>query len=262
MNSAVVMCMRTQQTWLAGSGAGFKLQEYPGGYKYCPQYASVAPTIESDLRACKGKCGDCWGLTYYEGLETAFAKKCYVFASEAECGTMLNYKDTGDTWVEENGFEVDIPPVDFSVEVLALPSIQNSSLVVMSAGKRYMWPLEQNRFNEGSKIMIEITAQDEDGFVVSDRSRFRFIIASRHSRSTGSLNDTHVEIQYDQNLQKWQGSLTESAVLGSYTAWLHEIKGVDGTVFQCTAEDVINCGLPVQGSSNGGSSCRPLLVEV
>ena len=262
MNSALVMCMHTQRTRLAGSGAGFKLQEDPGGYKYCPQYARVAPTIESDLRACKDKCGDCWGLTYYEGLETAFAKKCYVFASQAECGTMLNYKETGDAWVEEIGFEVDIHPVDLSIEVLALPSIQNSSLVVMLAEKRYAWPLEQAQFNEGSKIMIEITARDEDGFSVSDRSRFRFIIASRHSRSTGSLNNTHVEIQYDKNLQKWQGSLTESGLFGSYTVWIHEVRGVDGTVNRCTAEGVIDCGLPVQGSSNGGSSCRPLLIEV
>ena len=60
------------------------------------------------MSACKRKCSGCWALTYYAGLQTAFAKQCYIFLSEAECGTLMNYRDMQDAWVEEKDFAVTI----------------------------------------------------------------------------------------------------------------------------------------------------------
>ena len=72
----------------------FQLQEYPGGYKYCSQYALVTPIIASSVDACKDACRakTCWALTYYAGLKTEFAQKCYLFMAAAECGRLKDYK--------------------------------------------------------------------------------------------------------------------------------------------------------------------------
>ena len=43
------------QTFLQGGAAGFKLQEYKRGYKYCSNYAQVAYTTEGSADSCK-KC--------------------------------------------------------------------------------------------------------------------------------------------------------------------------------------------------------------
>lgn len=95
-------------TCLAGS-AGLTLQEYPTGHKYCSKYAQVAPISESSVDLCKSECRDCWGLTYYEALETEFAQRCYVFSSEAECGTLIGYNETVEVpvWSESVGYILD-----------------------------------------------------------------------------------------------------------------------------------------------------------
>ena len=76
---------------------GFKLLGYSGGYKYCSNYEQVEPTIQDSADACKDLCQDlCWGLTYYAGLETDFANRCYLFMSAPECGTLTSYTETLD----------------------------------------------------------------------------------------------------------------------------------------------------------------------
>lgn len=75
------------------SNTVFQLQEYEGGYQFCSRYPEVIPTIENSLEACKDKCRGCWALTYYAGLETEYERRCYVFMSAADCGTLEGYKD-------------------------------------------------------------------------------------------------------------------------------------------------------------------------
>ena len=65
---------------------GFRIQRFEGGYYYCSKYFEVTPTIESSVEACKDACRGCSFLTYYAGLTTEFAKRCYLFKSAAECG--------------------------------------------------------------------------------------------------------------------------------------------------------------------------------
>ena len=65
----------------------------------------VKPTIESSLDACKKVCRGCWGLTYYAGLSTDFALRCYVYHTAARCGTLMNYADSGGGWVMDTGSE-------------------------------------------------------------------------------------------------------------------------------------------------------------
>lgn len=90
-------------TFLADSE--FKLQDHPGGYKYCDGPRVTTPSIESSLSACKKRCRDCWSITYYAGLETDFAKRCYVYMSEAECGILTSWTETLDipAWSEAIG---------------------------------------------------------------------------------------------------------------------------------------------------------------
>ena len=78
---------------------GLQLQEHKGGYMYCSKYSKVAFSNESTVDACKDKCGGCYFVTYYAGLETDFAKRCYVFQSAVECGGLTGYTDgSGRGW--------------------------------------------------------------------------------------------------------------------------------------------------------------------
>jgi hypothetical protein len=81
------------------STAGLQLQEHADGYMFCSRYSEVTPTVESSVDVCKEQCRGCWILTYYAGLQTPFAKRCYVFMSAEECGLLQGYKDgTGSIW--------------------------------------------------------------------------------------------------------------------------------------------------------------------
>ena len=80
---------------------GLQLQEYYGGYKFCSKYSEVTPTIKNSVDACKDTCVQqgCWALTYYAGLQTEFKRRCYLYMSKAECGTLEGYKDgVGSVW--------------------------------------------------------------------------------------------------------------------------------------------------------------------
>ena len=72
---------------------------------YCSAPRVTMPSIESSLDECKEKCRDCYSITYYAGLKTNFAKRCYVYMSEAECGTLIGFKETLDIpmWSEPVG---------------------------------------------------------------------------------------------------------------------------------------------------------------
>ena len=76
---------------------GFELHEYAGGYHYCSLGSEKTLegdfTIKNGIESCKEKCRPCSFLTYYEGLETEYAKRCYVFKSAAECGRLTSYED-------------------------------------------------------------------------------------------------------------------------------------------------------------------------
>ena len=83
------------------STTGFQLQEYEGGYRFCSRYSDVTPTIESSVDACKGRCSGqrgCWALTYYAEASTEFDRRCYVYMSAAECGTLDGYL-MGSLWL-------------------------------------------------------------------------------------------------------------------------------------------------------------------
>ena len=43
------------------------------------------------------------GPSYYAGLETDFARRCYVYMSAAQCGTLENYNDEGCVWSQPIG---------------------------------------------------------------------------------------------------------------------------------------------------------------
>ena len=77
---------------------------------HCSAPRVTMPSIESSLDECKGKCRDCYSITYYAGLKTNFAKRCYVYMSEAECGTLISYNDTGGTtaWDVAAGYNNDL----------------------------------------------------------------------------------------------------------------------------------------------------------
>ena len=93
-------------TFVRDGAAGFNLQGYQGGYRYCSRYKGLTPSSESSMDACKNKCflSGCWALTYYAGSGSPFARQCYMFMSEEECGTLVNYKDTGGKpWSESIG---------------------------------------------------------------------------------------------------------------------------------------------------------------
>ena len=66
---------------------------------FCSKYSEVAFTIESSEDACKDKCRRCSFLTYYAGFESQLSKRCYVFGSAVECGSLEGYTDgAGSMW--------------------------------------------------------------------------------------------------------------------------------------------------------------------
>lgn len=94
------------QTYLRDGVVGFSLQGHQGGYRYCSGYEQLMPSSESSEEACKNKCSrdGCWALTYYAESGTAFAKRCYIFMSEEECGALISLKDAGsELWSEPIG---------------------------------------------------------------------------------------------------------------------------------------------------------------
>ena len=75
--AALFHILRTVQstaTLCFWTGCAFRLEDYAGGYKYCSNWQrnrgqNMGYTTESSLAACKARCNDCWGLTYYTGKQ-------------------------------------------------------------------------------------------------------------------------------------------------------------------------------------------------
>ena len=105
MTDIVPFCLRTFTGGRFLAGSEFNMQEHLGGYMYSSAPDVTAPSIENSLDDCKAKCRDCWSVTYYAGLKTDYAKRCYVYMSEAECGTLIGWTETLDIpmWSEVIG---------------------------------------------------------------------------------------------------------------------------------------------------------------
>ena len=158
--------------------------------------------------------------------------------------------------------KVSMLEVEVDLTVHSLPSIQNSSLIVTIGDQsRVTWPVSSLSAKEGSKIGIEITAVDEGGFPVSKVSELWFVVALRHSES-GLSDTTSLEMRYNTECNCFAGILTFEAGVGLYTAWIQEIRKVDGTVYAAGAasDSTLQCSLPI--CSQGTGPCRPLTIKV
>ena len=152
--------------------------------------------------------------------------------------------------------------VEVDLTVHALPSIQNSSLTLAIGDQsRFTWPVSTLSAKEGSSVRMEIAAVDEGGFPISKVSELWFVMALRHSKS-GLSDTTSLEMRYNTECSCFAGILTFEAGVGLYTAWIQEIRKVDGTVYAAGAasDSTLQCSLPI--CSQGTGPCMPLTIKV
>ena len=220
----------------------------PFGFSWAAQAASHSRVITVEPVSGHVEKGNT-GHTYVKFVPS----ELHHMGEGEHVNTMLHFNVTA----EDEG-AVGIAGVPVHLEVQAMPSIQNSTFVLVSEQDRCKWPCTSVP-REGAKITAQITSHDHDGFTVTGLSELWFVMKYEHTEP--HINGT-VDMRYKSDCKCFAGDLTVHAVVGSYTAWIEEVRRLDGTAF-VIADAAANCSMPLKPLSGmGDPSCQPTKVDV